>query len=513
MTLLGIDLGTTHCKAGLFDLDGTTLKVATRRMIRQRGVRDEAEFAYFDPEMLWTVVRLAIREVMGADHAPIQAIGISSMAESGLLIDRNTGEVRSPILPWFDTSAQPQANTIAVAAGAETFYRSSGLRVNYKTSLAKILWLRERNSGITDGAIWLSVADFIAYRLTGAFGTDYSLAGRTGAFDIATKKRNDALLRQFDLTPDLFPPAALAGTPVGTTITGDDGLAVGIPVAVSGHDHICASLGAGAVEEGVVFDSTGTAEVLTGAFPERTLTADDFASGLLSGCHVMPERGYWLGSLSTSGGAVEWLRGILNATIMSYDELIELAKTVRQTPTGILFYPYLLGSGAPDADPLASGAWIGLRHDHARADLAMAVLEGIAFEIELIRRAAEAMTDCPITGLTVAGGGTRNPLWLEVKADVSGIPIHVCGEPEAALLGAALSAGIGMGMYASIDDALSAIHQSAGTIIEPNAARHERYKAVFESKYLPLKSAVHKFGQVGEVLAEALTPSQKDLSL
>ncbi len=498
MTLLGIDIGTTHCKAGLFRLDGETIQIASRPTVTQSESAANGGSSSFDPQTLWQTTAAVIREVVSNTHDPIRAIGISSMAESGLLIDRQSGSARSPIIPWFDTAAQVQANRIAGATDAQAFYISSGLWANYKCSLAKILWLREQDRTISDGVIWLSVADYVAYRLTGAFGTDYSLAGRTGAFEISSKQWNTALLRQFDLSAELFPPAALSGTPIGTTgRLVETGLPAGIPVAVSGHDHICAALGANAIEKGIVFDSMGTAEVLTGTFPERPLTNSDFESGLLSGCHVVPERGYWLGSLSTSGGAVEWLRGVLSDKPLSYDALFALAATADPAPTGILFFPYLLGSGAPNSDPLASGAWIGLRRDHTRADVAKAVLEGTAYEMELIRLAGESMTGQPIMLLTAAGGGARNHSWLQIKADVSGVPIRVCAEPEAALLGAAVAAGIGAGSYADLADALTAVAQPASSMIEPDGERHGRYTTLFEQGYLPLQAPLHQFGQIG----------------
>ena len=136
---------------------------------------------------------------------------------------------------------------------------------------------------------------------------------------------------------------------------------------------------------------------------------------------------YWLGSLSTSGGSIEWLREILNDTPLSYEDIMALVNNAPLQPTGIFFFPYLLGSSAPHSDPMARGAWIGLRREHTRADLAKAVLEGTAYEMEVIRQAGERMTDQPITQLIAAGGGTRNTAWMQIKADVSGCPISYFG--------------------------------------------------------------------------------------
>jgi sugar (pentulose or hexulose) kinase len=490
MTLLGIDIGTTHCKAGLFDREGRTMKIASRPTITARAPEG---FAYFDPETVWTTITDALREVSATSPDPIQAVGIASMAESGLLIDHRTGQARTPIIPWFERAPQVQADQIAAATDPESFYRLTGLHISYKYSLAKLLWLRERDPSITDGAIWLSVADYIAYRLTGAMGTDYSLACRTVVFDIARKQWDEAWLRHWNLSSDLFPSAQPSGTIISRTRpeTAEFGIPAETPVAIGGHDHLCAALAAGVSQPGEVFDSIGTAEVLIGSFPQRPPTQADYLSGLASGCHVIRDHHYWLGSLSTSGGSIEWLREILNAAPLSYEEIIALVNSADAQPTGILFFPYLLGSSAPHSDPMARGAWIGLHRNHTRADLAKAVLEGTAYEIEVIRRAGEQMTGQPITQLIAAGGGTRNRAWMQIKADVSGCPIRLSAEPDLTLLGAALAAGIGCGLIES-----TAVAHAPQDIIEPDHKRHAIYRALFEQGYLALQDPLRRFSKM-----------------
>ncbi|MGB8981605.1 MAG: FGGY family carbohydrate kinase, partial [Anaerolineales bacterium] len=175
VTILAIDIGTTHCKAGLFALDGAALKIVTRPMISRRAPTGES---YFDPESLWATASAVIRKA-GASAGSIAAIGIASMAETGLLLDRRTGVPRSFFVPWFDTAAQSQADLIRRGSDPLERYLKTGLRASFKCSLAKVLWLRARDQSLLEGAIWLSAADYIAYRLTGKFGTDPSLAGYT----------------------------------------------------------------------------------------------------------------------------------------------------------------------------------------------------------------------------------------------------------------------------------------------------------------------------------------------
>jgi sugar (pentulose or hexulose) kinase len=502
MTILAIDIGTTHCKAGLFALDGTALKIATRPMVTQRAPSGES---YFDPEALWGTASAVIRKV-AATAGPIAAVGIASMAETGLLVDRQTGAARSFFVPWFDTAAQAQADLIGRQSDPLERYLKTGLRASFKCSLAKVLWLRARDESLLAGAIWLSAADYIAYRLTGKFGTDFSLAGYTFAFRVDRRAWDSDWLREWRLSPDLFPPANPSGTPVGGVqidVAESLGLSAGTPVAVCGHDHVTAAFAMNVTSPGKVFNSMGTAETLLGALPERLLTEDDFRSGLIYGCHVANGCGYWLGSLSASGGSVEWLRAQLGQKPLTYDEIDALLASAHPEPTGILYFPYLVGSGPPHTDPLIRGAFIGLSASHGRADLLKAVLEGTVYEVEFIRQTGEHITGQPIPALVAAGGGTRNRPWLQIKADVSGCRIEASAEPEATLLGAALVAGIGSGLYASEGEAFKGLCLNPVEVFLPDSERHAIYRRLYEQGYLRLQEALrHHFNGKEKELAE-----------
>jgi sugar (pentulose or hexulose) kinase len=501
-TILAIDIGTTHCKAGLFALDGTALKIATRPMVTYRAPSGEA---YFDPEMLWTTAAAVTRKVAETADS-IAAIGIASMAETGLVADRRTGAARSFFVPWFDTAAQSQADIIRRQSDPLERYLKTGLRASFKCSLAKVLWLRARDESLLDDAIWLSAADYIAFRLTGKFGTDCSLAGYTFAFRVDQRAWDSDWLREWRLNPDLFPPANPSGTPVGqirSDVAAPLGLAAGIPVAVCGHDHATAAFAMNVTSSGKVFNSMGTAETLLGALPERPLTEEDFHSGLIYGCHVASGCGYWLGSLSASGGSVEWLRAQLSDQPLSYNEIDALLASARPGPTGILYFPYLVGSGPPHADPLLRAAFIGLSASHGRADLLKAVLEGTVYEVEFIRQAGEHITRQSIPTLITAGGGTRNRPWLQIKADVSGCRIEASAEPEATLLGAALVAGIGSGLYASESEVFEGLCLNPVEVFLPDRERHGIYRRLYEQGYLRLQEALsHHFNEKEKELTE-----------
>ncbi len=492
--LMGIDTGTTHCKVGLFAPDGALAAAASRPM---QPRRDETGAAFFDSQDLWRAILDAAGEA-AANAGPhrLTAVGVAGMAESGLLVDRHDGRPLTGIIPWFDTAANPQAIRLAKEAGMQAGFVRSGIYPSFKCSLAKLLWLRETHNISFENAVWLSVPDWVVYRLTGAAATDYSLATRTFAFDINRLEWDAAFLRRFDLDPSLFPQAQTAGTVAGRISTNEykrSGLPKGVPVAVCGHDHVAGAFAVGAVEPGTVFDSMGTAEAFIGAAPRAPLDQAEFESGLTFGSHVARDRNYWMGGLSTSGGSVEWLRGLLSDPALTYDAFNALVESAPDRPTGLLYFPYLAGSGAPHSDPLARAAFIGISAQTTRAELARAVLEGAAFELEAVRLAAVRATGQSIRRIIAAGGGTRNRAWMQIKADVSGVQFEIPAVEETTLLGAALLAGLGSGLYASEEEALTGPRRTPSRMVEPNPENRTLYQKLFANGYQQLQEPLRRF--------------------
>lgn len=495
--LIGIDIGTTNTKVGLYDERGKERAVSTRPTV---SYRHEDGYSYYDPEEMWGNIASAIREAVQRAEAEepglarqIRSIGITSMAESGLLVDPASGEVKSPFLPWFDTCSAPQAERIAGESDRFERFRVSGIHGSFKLGLPKLLWLKERVPDAFRGTIWLSVSGYIAYRLTGRAAFDYSLAARTYCFHINRKAWDRDWIRHFGLDPALFPDALPSGTALGAVEAGlaaNLGLPGDVQVAIAGHDHVVASLSVGAVTPEVVYDSMGTAETLVGTFQERELGSKEFESGLSYGCHVAEGRMFWMGGNSQSGGSVEWIRGVLGDPALSYEQLLAELAEAGPEPTGILYFPYLAGSGAPKQVQRARGSFIGLAKTHGRKHLLKAVLEGTAYQLQAIRAEAEQVAGRAIEKLVVVGGGTRNPHWLQTKADVLKATLIAPPIAEATLLGAALCAGAGAGVYASMDEAAEVSAGLDASVIHPDEARHAEYRRLYETGYAPLAESL-----------------------
>lgn len=482
---LSIDIGTTHSKVALFGEDGVLLRLALTSTITNRN----GEQVTYDPERIWNDIAALIRSMSSIDeNATIRGIGITSMAESGLLIGRKSGKPLSPFIPWFSTVTMPQMEQIAANCDTVERFIATGLKPSYKFGLAKLLWIRENIPEAFQGEepVWLSASDYIAYRLTGEFATDYTLAARTYGYRIDRKAWDAEWLSAFGFSASLFPEVHPAGSPIGRVKAEHAqalGLTDGIPVVIGGHDHVVAALAAGVVKPEAVMDSMGTAETLVGMFQKRPLTQADYESGFSYGMHVIPGSMFWMGGVPASGGSVEWFRTLMADTSLSYEQMAELLATIAQTPTGLIYLPNMTGSGS----------LIGLSSAHGKGHIIKAVLEGTAYEMQSVREKAEHLLSTSLDSVRVVGGGTKNKAWLQIKADVSGTELLIPDQHESALLGAAILAAAGAGAFDTIVQARSAMcADEQSEAIAPNHLNHDSYKQLYIEKYKPLQSAIRK---------------------
>ncbi|TCP29462.1 xylulokinase [Scopulibacillus darangshiensis] len=453
--LLSIDVGTTHIKAGLYRFDGTLTHIAREKTPYQK---DEQGYPVIDPAHLWQNVAGLIKELLrNNDDITIAAIGVASMAETGVFVDRKTGKEKTAFIPWFSQCSTREAAWIEQQTDPFEQFVTTGLHNSYKYGLPKMLWLKGRDSQIDNGAVWLSAADYIVYKLTGEEVTDYTLAARTYAFQIYEKRWHTKLLSHFGVNVSPFPRTLPSGELAGLTKDWHAklGLSKGIPVAVAGHDHVCAAMAIGAVTPGKVYASSGTAETLIGICEKGKLGKKEYQSGLTFGNHLKDGLSFWMGNIPNSGGAIEWIRDILDEKQLTYQSMSALLNELKEIPTGILFFPYLSGSGAPHNNAASKGAFIGLERGHERAHLMKAVLEGTSFQLRTIKETAAFITGQSWKDLIIVGGGTNNVHWMAIKANVLNCMLSVPNVEEATLLGAAMIAGERLG-FCKADE----IHQN-----------------------------------------------------
>lgn len=487
--LIGLDIGTTNLKAGAFTPDGhlvATASVPTPTIRLPSG-------AEYDPEAIWQGAASVLAQVASAAQGrPIRAVAICSMAEAGVLID-GAGRPLGPAIAWFDTRTRPQADRLAREIGEQEIYRATGHSVQSKFGLLKILWWKENQPALYAEAVsWLSMMDWIIYRLSGEQVTDPSLACRTMAYDVGAGRWADRLLEQVGVDPALFPPVLPSGTVAGAvhaTAAAVTGLPVGTPVVTGGHDHPVASLAAGVTGPGILLDSTGTAEALIGAVSSPRLDADAFATSLTNSVLPVPGLFGLQGGMNASGGSLEWFKREL-APDLDYGALVAAARGAGDDPTGLVYLPHLAGSGPPVVNSSSKGAFLGLTYGHSRGHLIKAVLEGTVCEVRMIAQAMERLMGGRFERVIVTGGHTRNPVWMQLRADILNRPVTPLAIDDATILGCALLAGAAVGVYPSIGEAVRVAGGRMSAAIEPRPAIAEKYDRYFREVYTAVHAAL-----------------------
>jgi sugar (pentulose or hexulose) kinase len=428
-----------------------------------------------------------------------------------LLVDRRTGAPRTYVIPWFDQRATGEVAELLELEDVRRLFRRSGLHPSYKFAVPKLLWLRKHETDVLKGSVWLSVADYVVYRLCGRMATDPSLAARTYALSLLDGRWDEEWIESLGFDSAVFPEVLAGGAAAGQiTREGADetGLRAGIPVAVCGHDHVCSTIAASVMEPGPVLDSVGTAESMIGLMDDLSLDDGCFDSGLAFVPHVMPGRFCWLGGVSSAGASIEWARGILGEPQLSYSQIVELAAGASQAPTGIFYLPYLSGRGAPNPDSSVRGSLVGLTVAAGAPELMKSVLEGTAYAAESIRRTAETLTGRGIENVTVVGGGTKNRQWMQIRADISGCTLRVPKVGEAAALGAALLAALGCGLVETPQHLTSITQQlqKSAAIYRPSAENHQIYYKLYERVFMKLDAALEETGVPLSALAAERSP-------
>lgn len=480
--LLGIDIGTTHSKVGLYSPDGSILSQGKLR--NPKGI--VGGFEHYLAEELWQGLANLIRETLESSRQEVKALAISSMGETGLLLD-TSGKIVYPMIPWNDFRAQTQCEQLVERIPAETWFRITGLHPNPIHSIFKWVWLQQQQPDLWQkGAIWLSSADFIRYKLCGEQHMELSQATRTMAYDVRQRAWSEELLELVELPSGFLPPLADASQQVGeitATAASLTGLSAGTPIYAGGHDHVCASLASGVVGAGIGLDSMGTAEGLTFGFQG---TPDPSAfQGFCVGPHVVKDHTYLMGGLYSSGGTVAWFKDLFELT--SFEELLELIAPINPGESPF-FVPHFFGAAPPFSKPDAKAAFLDVEPGHGKAHFARAVYEGIAFEIRRHIEAFETLSQSSLELLRVVGSSSHNQLWMHLRSAILARRLELTQNPDMVTLGAALIAGIGSGIYEDAQDAIRSSFR-AGEVFEPDPDWQASYEPLYQ-RYKRLVTAL-----------------------
>lgn len=490
--LLGVDIGTTNikCVALAASPAGGDSRLLAQASAPTPATIERPGRVTHEAEALWQQSISVIRKVVCQLAPDVRVIGlaVASVGEAGVPLDSHDDPVY-PIIAWYDERTVPQADWWRRNVGECAIYGHTGLPLGHTFTLNKLMWLQTREPDVyARMRRWLCVADYVGFRLTGQQAMGYSLASRTMALDLQAHKWSDDMLSAANVPASVLPPLLPEGTRLGVItpeVAQALGLRSGTVVCVGGHDHVCGALAMGVHEPGIVLDSAGTTEA-------QLTTVDDVGTHLARadlsfclGCHVLPGRYYVIGSVLGAGSVIHWLATLLWPTEegqMHDTALGMLTSEGERSPTGahgLYLLPHLAGAGSPERDSKARGVLVGLGLSHTRADVARAAIEGLAFELRLLWQALVQFTGRPIESVLVVGGGARNGLWNQIKADVTGQVLSVPEQVEATALGAALLAGLGCGLYRDAADAHVHLGLRSATV-RPQSDAREVYEELYQ---------------------------------
>lgn len=475
--LLGIDVSTTATKALLIDAQGAVVAVAATEYDFETP---QPLWSEQDPALWWYGAINSIRAVLeqsGVDPATIHGIGLTGQMHGLVLLD-GAGQVLRPSILWNDQRTAAQCDEIRARLGKAKLIEYTGNDALTGFTAPKILWVRDHEPAVYDRIRHILLPkDFVRYQLTGEPAMDCADGAGTLLLDL--KKRNwstevlDALNIPHDWMPPIFEGPAITGR-LTAAAAAATGLPVGTPVIAGGGDQAAQAVGVGAVQEGIIALTLGTSGVVFGSVNHPFFEPE---GRLHAFCHSVPGRWHLMGVMLSAAGSLRWYRDTL-APGVGYDQLLQPAAAIPAGCEGLLFLPYLTGERTPHPDPLARGSFVGLTVRHTLPHLTRAVLEGVAFGLRDSFELMKGVGLSAIQQVRVSGGGARSPLWRQILADVLGSELVTVNTTEGAAYGAALLAGVGAGVWPSVDDACAAAIQTTGSTA-PNPTAVDYYNRAY----------------------------------
>jgi xylulokinase len=484
MSLVGIDIGTTGCKAVAFNDTGNVLASAYREYPL---VQPREGWVELEPELIWRRVKETLQEVNGRLAAdPVAALGVSSQGEAVTAVDAATNSLCNFIVT-FDNRTIEQVNFWEHALSRETIYRITGMPLHPMYSINKILWLKEHCRDIFRTAHrFLLVEDFVIAKLCGEYAIDYTLASRSMAFDVTRRKWSSEILQIAGVEERRLSRAVPSGTAVGTLskeLRDTLGFSKEVAIVTGGHDQPCGALGAGITRSGTAMNATGTVDAICPVFNTLQFHANMLSDNYAVYPYTIDGLFCTIGFNLSGGLLLKWYRDTLcqeegrisTETGQSPYDLI--LKGTSDSPKDLFVLPHFVGSGTPYLDPFSKGAIVGLKISTTKSDLTRSILDSIDFEMKLNLERLRA-NNIPINEIHAVGGGAKSDLWLQLKASCFGMPVWRPRTQEAVSLGAAILAGTATGRFASVEQGANAM-----VAMEETFDPDPRLQSIYEEKY------------------------------
>ena len=502
MAVLGIDVGTGGTRALIVDEAGRVIAAASADHAPFRSAR--SGWAEQDAPDWWRACQDAIRRVVAESRiqpSTIRAIGLSGQMHGAVLLD-DRGEAIRPAIIWCDQRTDQECVWLETTLGARRLIELTSNPALTNFTLTRLLWVRAH-----EPELWRRVRhlllpkDYVRFRMSGEFATDMADASGTLLLDVVHRRWSGAMLELTGIDARLL-PAVFESPEICARFSRDAAAATGIPegtpIVAGAGDQAAGAIGMGITRPGAVSVTIGTSGVV---FAATDRPATDPKGRLHTFCHAVPGRWHVMGVTQAAGLSLRWLRDLLtvsttdatnltdatpptHATHPTYDDLTAEAANVPPGAEGVLWAPYLMGERTPHCDPTVRAALVGLAAHHGRGHIARAVMEGVAFSL---RDSFSIFSELsvPVERVVLGGGGARSALWRQIQADVYGRPVHTVAVDEGAAYGAALLAGVGAGIWPTVDQACEAVVRQADEINpRPDASaimnhRYDEYGRVY----------------------------------
>ena len=476
-SLIGVDIGATSIKVAAFDEVGGLIALAVRPNAPVPQDRSRGWFVW-DTDRIWSDVASALRQVCRSGVEPI-AVAVTGFGADGAPFARD-GSQRYPVISWHDARAQGDLQAISELIGERRLYDLTGYHGYPINTLCRWRWLQRHEPDALRDSNWLMMADIVAFRLCGEQRTDPTEASTTMAFDLATGEWAHDLLEEVGVTPDLPAPLAPSGSVLGTVTAAAAAatdLRAGIPVIAGGHDAEVGAFAAGPLPDGTVLDVSGTWEILMLRHQRFEPSDAFFEHGIDWEMDVVPGRFLSL-ALMPSGSVVNWVRDLAYGSESDWGALVCDAQSAPIGANGTTLVPAFVRGTGPYGKRAHGGSLEGLQTTTTRSDIARALFEGLCFQARSQLRVLERLHMQTIERLRVTGGAQRNEFWLQLKADTTGCVCEAVEQEELTLLGAALLAGVGAGVYGSAEEAVR-VGARPHRMIEPDSQAVAAYGEIF----------------------------------
>ncbi len=497
--LLGIDLGTSGTKTVLFDKNGVAVASKT---IEYPMYQPQNGWAEQDPHDWWNAAKDTTKAVIkdsGVNPKDIKGLGISGQMHGLVLLDKDGNVLRNSII-WCDGRTQEECREITDIIGEKRLIEITANPALTGFTAGKILWVRKNEPEIySKVAHILLPKDYVRYCLTGEFATEVSDASGMNLLDIKTRKWSKEILDKLDIDENLmakmYESCEITGT-VTQDAAEETGLAAGTAVVGGAGDNAAAAVGTGVVTSGKAFTTIGTSGVV---FAHSDSVTIDAGGRVHTFCSAVPGAYTVMSCTLAAGFSLKWFRDNLftseteTAILMGNDPytLMDMqAETIGIGCDRLLYLPYLMGERSPILDSNARGVFFGLSGVHTKAHMLRAVMEGVIYSQKHCLDVLNEMGVTPNKMLACGGGGT-SPLWRQMMADVYDCPVTTVVNKEGPALGVAILAGVGTGIYKSVQDGCDTVlkYNEQQLPKSDNVGSYKPYYNLYKSLYPVLKDS------------------------